>query len=105
MGLALLSLGWLAIALVAAQRLVFTAGGRAGWVFYVANVIGETAPKRLRLRREPLELGVAVAGLAMLALSGLGLDWVVGVAAALLLLRSEERRVGKECRSRWSPYH
>src|SRR3712207_9218204 len=24
-----------------------------------------------------------------------------GVAA----LRSEERRVGKECRSRWSPYH
>ena len=34
------------------------------------------------------------------------------VAAALLLMtcafaviRSEERRVGKECRSRWSPYH
>ena len=29
-------------------------------------------------------------------------------AAALtvaLVLRSEERRVGKECRSRWSPYH
>ena len=23
----------------------------------------------------------------------------------LLLMRSEERRVGKECRSRWSPYH
>ena len=22
-----------------------------------------------------------------------------------LLCRSEERRVGKECRSRWSPYH
>ena len=22
-----------------------------------------------------------------------------------LLYRSEERRVGKECRSRWSPYH
>src|SRR2546421_11783708 len=33
------------------------------------------------------------------------------LASALLLafaayaLRSEERRVGKECRSRWSPYH
>ena len=25
--------------------------------------------------------------------------------AITLLLRSEERRVGKECRSRWSPYH
>src|SRR5258708_9128575 len=23
----------------------------------------------------------------------------------LRILRSEERRVGKECRSRWSPYH
>ena len=23
----------------------------------------------------------------------------------LMLCRSEERRVGKECRSRWSPYH
>src|SRR5476651_1165699 len=25
--------------------------------------------------------------------------------AAETMLRSEERRVGKECRSRWSPYH
>ena len=25
--------------------------------------------------------------------------------AGTLKLRSEERRVGKECRSRWSPYH
>ena len=24
---------------------------------------------------------------------------------AFLITRSEERRVGKECRSRWSPYH
>ena len=23
----------------------------------------------------------------------------------MVILRSEERRVGKECRSRWSPYH
>ena len=22
-----------------------------------------------------------------------------------MIIRSEERRVGKECRSRWSPYH
>src|SRR3989440_3088334 len=27
------------------------------------------------------------------------------VAAWQVSLRSEERRVGKECRSRWSPYH
>ena len=27
------------------------------------------------------------------------------VIKADAVLRSEERRVGKECRSRWSPYH
>ena len=27
------------------------------------------------------------------------------IAGYALLVRSEERRVGKECRSRWSPYH
>ena len=28
-----------------------------------------------------------------------------GVDGAIHRARSEERRVGKECRSRWSPYH
>src|SRR2546430_13554005 len=27
------------------------------------------------------------------------------IGEALVASRSEERRVGKECRSRWSPYH
>src|SRR3712207_568688 len=27
------------------------------------------------------------------------------LADAIVRARSEERRVGKECRSRWSPYH
>ena len=32
--------------------------------------------------------------------------WTVALTALCdVLLRSEERRVGKECRSRWSPYH
>src|SRR5258707_3981295 len=31
-----------------------------------------------------------------------GTQWVI---AGGLPHRSEERRVGKECRSRWSPYH
>ena len=29
----------------------------------------------------------------------------IATAEVVALLRSEERRVGKECRSRWSPYH
>ena len=32
-------------------------------------------------------------------------DRAVREAATTALRRSEERRVGKECRSRWSPYH
>ena len=27
------------------------------------------------------------------------------IARIVNIIRSEERRVGKECRSRWSPYH
>ena len=29
----------------------------------------------------------------------------IGADLSVVLDRSEERRVGKECRSRWSPYH
>ena len=31
--------------------------------------------------------------------------WTVAERIIKDLYRSEERRVGKECRSRWSPYH
>ena len=33
------------------------------------------------------------------------LAFICVVTGQILLARSEERRVGKECRSRWSPYH
>ena len=31
--------------------------------------------------------------------------WIGTGVKVYSLVRSEERRVGKECRSRWSPYH
>ena len=31
--------------------------------------------------------------------------YLIGSRIIKAILRSEERRVGKECRSRWSPYH
>ena len=39
-----------------------------------------------------------------------GCDWIYlvdspGSDPSIVEGRSEERRVGKECRSRWSPYH
>src|ERR1035437_8870568 len=55
-------------------------------------------------------LPVAQAALNEAKISPAQLDAVAatqgpGLAIALLVGRSEERRVGKECRSRWSPYH
>src|SRR5256885_4198968 len=40
----------------------------------------------------------------MLRFAEMGVDGIISDDTALLA-RSEERRVGKECRSRWSPYH
>ena len=54
-------------------------------------------------------LGVALACLALLGSAGAQtsvqekLDQLAKLSGAER--RSEERRVGKECRSRWSPYH
>src|SRR2546423_14447938 len=36
---------------------------------------------------------------------GIDLSTIEGTGAGGRISRSEERRVGKECRSRWSPYH
>src|SRR2546426_4758126 len=62
------------------------------------------------LQQGPDELREAVPGPIEAALHGAQVaarnvgDF--GVALAFQLAeRSEERRVGKECRSRWSPYH
>ena len=44
----------------------------------------------------------------IILLLGTAVSFVLGFAVAFALAklcRSEERRVGKECRSRWSPYH
>ena len=57
------------------------------------------------LNRVSKELGAC---LAEVEVAGLGIgdqveaEWVTLTGASY---RSEERRVGKECRSRWSPYH
>ena len=52
-------------------------------------------------RKKTGEIKYSVYIVAALALMSVLLCYV----ASHLQMRSEERRVGKECRSRWSPYH
>jgi len=54
--------------------------------------------------------GIVIVGVVIVAAHATSLlAWVFIFLAAVLgtmnVVRSEERRVGKECRSRWSPYH
>ena len=64
----------------------------------------ESFPRSLRPRRDRAMmllasvLGMRAGDIKALRLSDI--DWRAKTSS-----RSEERRVGKECRSRWSPYH
>src|SRR3712207_9399977 len=60
-------------------------------------------------RRKALIIALGVCGLLVVLAAGnylFGGDGIHrGVQVGGLDVGSEERRVGKECRSRWSPYH
>ena len=55
-------------------------------------------------KRDHRKLGKEL-GLFMLTEEGPGFPFFLPKGMVLKNTRSEERRVGKECRSRWSPYH
>src|SRR5256884_3737235 len=60
----------------------------------LVNAIGKNASKVFRLPK--FSLNVICFGPSTV---------LVGKVKSGAFVRSEERRVGKECRSRWSPYH
>src|SRR5260370_12936321 len=65
-----------------------------------------TPPETLpRLIGELGELGTRAAVVITAGFGELGEEGRSLHRATLEAARSEERRVGKECRSRWSPYH
>ena len=78
---------------------------------FVGN--GTNSPGAARANAGALEVSLhANAGVRLpprlggpVALPGCICDRARDLANDELPLRSEERRVGKECRSRWSPYH
>ena len=57
-----------------------------------------SGPEQGRLAGSLALVWVALPARFLVEPGSLALAWLV-------LTRSEERRVGKECRSRWSPYH
>ena len=62
----------------------------------------EPKPKKPKKERTPKEATALMLGVVALVLA------ILAIASGYflpVLVRSEERRVGKECRSRWSPYH
>ena len=56
--------------------------------------------------REPKQQGLTLAAKLLQIIGGF-FKWIWHTVLIFLGVddRSEERRVGKECRSRWSPYH
>src|SRR2546421_10343302 len=63
--------------------------------------------KALSGRRAVFLIGLAAIGCGLVGtLVGMSLSDLLSIAMPRFFdQRSEERRVGKECRSRWSPYH
>src|SRR3989475_6946511 len=93
-----------------AMRAARAAGSRVlGLINVVGSTIAREADGGIYLHAGP-EIGVAstkafTSQIAALALLGLYLGRHRGLSPEAGRDRSEERRVGKECRSRWSPYH
>ena len=53
-----------------------------------------------------IELVMKLVGLGSVPVGPLYMSFLtLPIAVGAITMRSEERRVGKECRSRWSPYH
>ena len=102
--------GWVSLL----QRRLEQQGGE--WRVVNGSVSGDTSaggldrlPRLLELHRPALviiELG-SNDGLRGLAFDGIAtnLRRMIEAVRQVGAKRSEERRVGKECRSRWSPYH
>src|SRR2546425_292084 len=81
-----------------------------GYLVLMIAVISGIALETQRLRIRPTCLALLVLMMVPFAYtlsraSFLAIPFVLAVLGVFSSRRSEERRVGKECRSRWSPYH
>ena len=77
--------------------------GLADTCYQVVGTYWENTPKVVDGTTIPTHYYIVL----LKAKKSAGNKWVVNCSQGELqsIARSEERRVGKECRSRWSPYH
>ena len=88
------------------NALAIVAGGAVGLLF--RRGIPERVSKTVMIGLGLCVLYIGISGaFACRSILIVIVSMTLGAAAGALLNidRSEERRVGKECRSRWSPYH
>ena len=67
------------------------------------NALDEHLKDKEFIKEEELEKLIRHADKGIHAIARLNIKLIL--ISLPILIRSEERRVGKECRSRWSPYH
>ena len=81
-------------------------GSKDGHIFHYENRGNKLSPRFFR--KTPIYMGLKFGGNSVPRLADVNgdrtYDLLVGTGSGKIH-RSEERRVGKECRSRWSPYH
>jgi len=86
----------------AVAGMVIYAAGSAGLAYLIKPIFDNVLPNQEQVA------WTAWAIVAVYVLKGAGSyvsSYLMADVGQRVVRRSEERRVGKECRSRWSPYH
>jgi len=95
-------------ALMRAHRPAFASVDRSTWALLVVFGLVQYAITQgaqfLSLAYLPAKTASLVLAFTPALVAIVGAVWL-GERLVRMQVRSEERRVGKECRSRWSPYH
>lgn len=84
MNLLLLISGGLLLAPVVAVRLIFLIPGRLGWITYLANTFSEFFVKKVHWSRTAVEAVLALFGVTLIGLAGIGWEWALGIVVLLV---------------------